>query len=175
MEKYNFQLEERKLRKLELKAEASENYIKTLNPFSDEFDELIDKYNSVVEELKVQRSLVYRLRVENNLNAYDLQLQKSTVSENESYQKGYEAGFKVAVDRYKTRQAPARDEAKEFILEFLENGKKEVAELNEMAKVQGISPNALSRAKTELKKQQFIEYSSTGNGKNKKHYVSLKD
>lgn len=62
---------------------------------------------------------------------------------------------------------------KEFILNFLEDGKKEVSELDSMAKAQGISGITLKRAKAELKKSGLIKYSSTGYGKEKTHYIFL--
>lgn len=52
---------------------------------------------------------------------------------------------------FTARVKPQRDEAKEFILDFLKDGEKEVSELDEMAKVMGISTNALKNAKSELR------------------------
>lgn len=71
------------------------------------------------------------------------------------------------------KQAPARDEAKEFILDFLKDGEKPVAELDEMAAVMGISKNTLGRAKTELKQENKIKMWSRGNRKEKKWFTSL--
>lgn len=89
--------------------------------------------------------------------------------------KGYtdrkDKDFITAADR--ARPTPAKDEAKEFILNFLEDGKKEVSELDSMAKAQGISGITLKRAKAELKKSGLINYSSTGYGKEKTHYIFL--
>lgn len=71
------------------------------------------------------------------------------------------------------KQAPAREEAKEFILDFLKDGEKPVAELDEMASVTGISKNTLGRAKTELKQENKIKMWSRGFNP-KKWYMSLR-
>lgn len=76
---------------------------------------------------------------------------------------------------YTTRQKPQRDEAKEFILDFLKEGEKEVAELDEMAEAMGISKNALKNAKADLKKDGQVKYRNTGQGNGKKFYISLID
>lgn len=70
------------------------------------------------------------------------------------------------------KQAPAREEAKEFILDFLKDGEKPVSELDEMASVTGISKNTLGRAKTELKQENKIKMWSRGFNP-KKWYMSL--
>lgn len=70
------------------------------------------------------------------------------------------------------KQAPARDEAKEFILDFLKDGEKPVAELDEMAAALGVSKNTLGRAKTELKQENKIKMWSRGFNP-KKWYMSL--
>lgn len=70
------------------------------------------------------------------------------------------------------KQAPARDEAKEFILDFLKDGEKPVAELDEMATALGVSKNTLGRAKTELKQENKIKMWSRGFNP-KKWYMSL--
>lgn len=80
--------------------------------------------------------------------------------------------FVTEVD-YTTRQAPQREEAKEFILDFLKDGEKEVAELDAMAKAQSISANSLKNAKAELKKDGQIKYRSCGYGQTKKYYAYL--
>lgn len=81
----------------------------------------------------------------------------------------------VAEASYNTRQAPQKEEAKAFILEFLKNGTKEIAELDEMAKIEGISKNALKEAKAELRKESLTHTWSTGYGKEKTFFISLKD
>ena len=61
----------------------------------------------------------------------------------------------------------AKEAAKEFILEYLADGEKEVAEVDEMGKAQGHSNNALRNAKSELKAGGMIKYRYEGKGKNK--------
>lgn len=82
----------------------------------------------------------------------------------------------IQEDQYMTKQTPARDEAKEFILETLQEhgGRMENAELMEFAEVIGISEGTLKRAKTELKKEGKVSYKNEGYGKNKKYFIGLK-
>ena len=70
------------------------------------------------------------------------------------------------------KQAPARDEAKEFILDFLKDGEKEISELDDMAKALGISQTTLRRAKEELRKENKAKTFSRGFNP-KKWYMSL--
>lgn len=70
-------------------------------------------------------------------------------------------------------QAPAREDAKEFILDYLKDGEKETAELDGMMKAQGISTGTLKRAKAELRKEGQIVYINRGQGKDKKFYCAL--
>ncbi|MDO5808459.1 MAG: AAA family ATPase [Lachnospiraceae bacterium] len=79
--------------------------------------------------------------------------------------------FVTAVD-YSTRQAPQRDEAKEFILDFLKDGEKEVEELDGMAKAMGIGSGTLKRAKAELRKDGKVKTRSIGFNP-KTYYISL--
>lgn len=79
----------------------------------------------------------------------------------------------VAAASQAVKQAPAREEAKEFILDFLKDGEKPVADLDEMASVMGISRNTLGRAKTELKQEKKIKMWSRGSRKEKKWFASL--
>lgn len=72
-----------------------------------------------------------------------------------------------------TYQAPARADAKEFILDYLKDGEKETADLDGMMKAQGISGRTLERAKAELKKYGKIVYKHRGFGKEKKVYCRL--
>ena len=51
----------------------------------------------------------------------------------------------------------------------------EVSELDELAKVTGISAHAMKEAKTALKKEHTTHTWSIGYGKDKKFYISLKD
>ena len=72
--------------------------------------------------------------------------------------------------------APAAEEAKEFIVDALQEHKQmEVAELDELAKVEGISKHALKDAKAELRKEGVTHTWSIGYGKDKKFFVTLKD
>lgn len=61
----------------------------------------------------------------------------------------------VGMRDYERRQAPQRADAEQFIIDFLNNGKKTTAELDESAEAAGISKNTLSRAKTELRKKKI--------------------
>lgn len=82
----------------------------------------------------------------------------------------------VQEDQYTTRQAPAKEEAKEFILETLQEheGSLENGELMELAEAIGISKNAMKNAKNELKKEEKITLKTEGKpGKDRKNYVSL--
>lgn len=74
---------------------------------------------------------------------------------------------------YSTQQKPQREDAKEFILDFLKEGEKLVSDLDEMAKVQSIGIGTLKRAKTELKKDGKIHFESHGFGKEKAFYCRL--
>lgn len=80
--------------------------------------------------------------------------------------------FVTEVD-YTTRQAPQKEEAKQFILDFLKDGEKEVSELDEMAAAMSISKATMTRAKADMKKEGKLKYRSCGYGQNKKFYVSL--
>lgn len=99
---------------------------------------------------------------------------KDEVIEFKGYSTKKDKDFVTDVD-YTTRQAPQKEEAKEFILEFLQDGEKEVSELDAMANAQGITKATLTRAKAELKKDGQIRYRNEGSGKNgdKKFYISL--
>ena len=55
-----------------------------------------------------------------------------------------------------------KEEAKEFILDFLKNGQKEVSEMDETAKAMGIKEKTLRRAKEDLKKDERIKIFSQG-------------
>lgn len=72
-----------------------------------------------------------------------------------------------------TYQAPAREDAKTFILDYLKDGEKETADLDGMMKAQGISGRTLERAKADLKKDGKIVYKHRGFGKDKKVYCKL--
>ena len=64
------------------------------------------------------------------------------------------------------------DVAKEFILEFLKDGEKEIADLDEMAAAMSISKNALKNAKTDLKRDGKIKTWSIGFNP-KRYFISL--
>ena len=83
----------------------------------------------------------------------------------------------VCESLYATAHAPQRDEAKEFILDFLKDGEKPVKELDGMAKAQSISGITLKRAKKALKDEGIIQYRAEGKGKGNGtiYYASLVD
>lgn len=72
-----------------------------------------------------------------------------------------------------TYQAPQRQNAEAFIMDFLKNGKKPTAELDEAAKAAGISNATLSRAKTALRERGLMGMKSEGYGQNKAWYSYL--
>ena len=72
-----------------------------------------------------------------------------------------------------TYQAPQRQNAEAFITDFLKNGKKPTAELDEAAKAAGISNATLSRAKTALRERGLMGMKSEGYGQNKAWYCYL--
>lgn len=81
----------------------------------------------------------------------------------------------ILEDSKMKNSAPAAEEAKEFILDALREHKQmEVAELDELAKVEGISRNALKDAKAELRKEGVTHTWSIGFNP-KKYYITLKD
>lgn len=94
------------------------------------------------------------------------------VIHNKGFSKKKDREF-VSENTFVTQQQPQREEAKEFILEFLKDGEKEVAELDAMGKAQSLSTNSMKNAKAELKRDGKIKYRSMGYGSEKKFYVSL--
>lgn len=76
---------------------------------------------------------------------------------------------------YESRQAPRKKEAKEFIIDFLKDGEKEVSELDDMAEAMSISKNALKNAKADLKKENKIKTWQIGYRESKKFFISLTD
>lgn len=90
--------------------------------------------------------------------------------------KGYtrkkDMDFVKEVD-YTVRQAPQREEAKDFILDFLKDGEKEVSELDAMAVAMSISKNAMKNAKTDLKREGKTKTWSIGYGETKKFFIAL--
>ena len=74
----------------------------------------------------------------------------------------------VTATQAATYQAPARDTAKEFILEYLKDGAKETSDLDEAMKAMGVSIGTLKRAKADLKTDGKLEYFNEGFGPSKK-------
>ena len=79
----------------------------------------------------------------------------------------------VTESDYNSRQAPQKEEAKDFIIDFLKDGEKEIAELDEMAAAMSISKNAIKNAKSELKREGITKTWSLGYGKEKKYFIRL--
>ena len=90
----------------------------------------------------------------------------------ESYTDKKDKDFVAAVSAA-TYQAPAREDAKAFILDYLKDGEKETSELDEMMKAQGVSKETLKRAKADLRKENQIFYFNRGYGSEKKFYCKL--
>lgn len=81
----------------------------------------------------------------------------------------------IQADARERNIQPVVEDAKEFIIDTLkERGQMEVSELDELAKVTGISAHAMKEAKTALKKEHTTHTWSIGYGKDKKFYTSLK-
>ena len=82
----------------------------------------------------------------------------------------------IQADARERNVRPVVEDAKDFIIDTLkERGQMEVSELDELAKVTGISAHAMKEAKTALKKEHTTHTWSIGYGKDKKFYMSLKD
>ena len=79
----------------------------------------------------------------------------------------------VSESVYNVKQAPAKEAAKEFIIETLEEGQKEVSELDELAQIVGISKNAIREAKTDLKKEGKVKIWNKGYGNSKQWFIRL--
>ena len=78
----------------------------------------------------------------------------------------------VAENSQVSRTAPARDEAKEIILNILSDGEAHrVTDLDNTVKSSGVSFITLKRAKSELKKEGKIRYTAEGFGNTKTFYV----
>lgn len=92
-----------------------------------------------------------------------------------SYSKKKDREFIIEDSKIKN-DAPAAENAKDFILDVLtEHKQMEVAELDELAKAEGISKHALKDAKAICRKEGLTHTWSVGYGKEKKFYISLKD
>ncbi len=72
-----------------------------------------------------------------------------------------------------THQAPQRQSAETFIMDFLKNGKKPTAELDEAAKAAGITGTTLRRAKEQLRNKKILGMKSEGYGQTKAFYSFL--
>lgn len=91
-----------------------------------------------------------------------------------SYSKKKDREFVLEESKIKST-VPAAEEAQEYILKTLkERGQMEVAELDELAQVEGISKNAIKEAKAILSKENKTHTWSIG-FKPKKWYITLKD
>jgi hypothetical protein len=78
----------------------------------------------------------------------------------------------VAKNAQVTRSAPARDEAKEVIMNILSDDEEhEVSELDGSVKAAGISFATLKRAKEDLKREGKVKYRCEGFGKDKIFYI----
>lgn len=72
-------------------------------------------------------------------------------------------------------QAPQRQDAEKFIIEFLKNGKKPTKDMDDTAKASGISAGTLKRAKTKLRGSGLLGVMSEGYGPSKVFYSYLID
>lgn len=82
----------------------------------------------------------------------------------------------IQADARERNIRPVVEDAKEFIVDTLkERGQMEVSELDELAVANGITKNSMRDAKASLKKDQVTHTWSTGYGKDKKFFMSLKD
>lgn len=92
----------------------------------------------------------------------------------EEYTDRRDADF-VREQDFKGKMAPQREEAEQFVLEFLRNGKKPTAKLDEAAQAAGISRSSLTRAKSKLRKDNVMNVKSEGFGRDKVFYSYLLD
>lgn len=72
-----------------------------------------------------------------------------------------------------TYQAPQRQDAEKFILDYLKGGKRPTGELDEAAKAAGVSKSTLGRAKTSLRERGLLGMKSEGYGQTKVWYSYL--
>ena len=90
----------------------------------------------------------------------------------EGYTDKRDADFVREAD-FEGRQAPQRQDAEKFIVEYLRNGKRLTSELDEAAQAAGISRSSLARAKTKLRQEKKLAGKSEGFGQNKAFYSFL--
>lgn len=79
----------------------------------------------------------------------------------------------MSAKSYQRKDKGAKDEAEEAILEYLQDGEKETADLDAYLKSLSIGITSLKKAKTELRKKGLINYRSIGKGKDKKFFTYL--
>lgn len=72
-------------------------------------------------------------------------------------------------------QAPQRQDAEQFVIDYLRHGKKPTRELDEACTAAGISKKTLERAKTSLRKKKILAGKSEGYGQGKVFYSFLLD
>ena len=77
------------------------------------------------------------------------------------YSEKHDADF-VRERDFSAYQAPQRQDAEKFIIDFLKDGKKPTAELDEAAKAAGISSATLRRAKEELRGRKLLGVKQEG-------------
>lgn len=73
------------------------------------------------------------------------------------------------------RNAPQRQDARQFIIDFLRSGKKPTADLDKAAGAAGISKSTLNRTKTEMRKEGLLGGRGEGYGNTKIWYSYLID
>lgn len=88
------------------------------------------------------------------------------------YSNKHDADFVKERD-FSVYQAPQRQDAEKFILDFLKNGKKPTAELDEAAKAAGVAASTLRRAKEHLRDRKILGFKPEGYGQNKIYYSFL--
>ncbi|MGN1191095.1 MAG: AAA family ATPase [Dorea sp.] len=101
-----------------------------------------------------------------------------TIDDGVAYFKEYSIKHDVDFVRERddtNRNAPQRQDARKFILDFLNNGKKPTSDLDEAAKAAGISKSTLNRAKTEMRKEGLLGGCGEGYGSTKVWYSYLID
>lgn len=84
-----------------------------------------------------------------------------------------DADFVHQRDAGYTKPAPSRQDAEDFICDFLKNGQRLTSDLYDEASNRGISTSTLKRAKTQLTKEGRLFTVSQGFGDSKKFYSSL--
>lgn len=70
-------------------------------------------------------------------------------------------------------QAPQRQGAEAFIMDFLKNGKRPTSELDEAAKAAGITSTTLRRAKEQLRDRKILGFRPEGYGQSRLYYSFL--